>query len=108
MIQEELLGTPGKLRVLMVGAGASGLNVARQMESHMKNYELQIYEKNEDIGGTWFENRSVLDIISFLSDKRRRLISRNTVTPDVLVTFPRTAISTLGNRIRNGQLCKMT
>ncbi|KAL4891195.1 cyclohexanone monooxygenase [Aspergillus ambiguus] len=56
-IQEELLGTPRKLRVLMVGAGASGLNVARHMELHMQNYELQIYEKNEDVGGTWFENR---------------------------------------------------
>lgn len=56
-VTEERLGTPRKLRVVMVGAGASGLCMARHMELHMENYELIIYEKNADVGGTWFENR---------------------------------------------------
>ncbi|VUC25597.1 unnamed protein product [Clonostachys rosea] len=51
------LGEPRHLKVLMVGAGASGLNLARHMDLHMKNFELKIYEKNADVGGTWFENR---------------------------------------------------
>ncbi|KAI1630479.1 cyclohexanone monooxygenase [Exophiala viscosa] len=56
-ITEERLGTPRRLRVVMVGAGASGLNMARHMELHMENYELMIYEKNADVGGTWYENK---------------------------------------------------
>ena len=59
VVTEAPLGTPRSVRVVMVGAGASGLKLARHMELHMKNYELQIYEKNAGIGGTWFENRSV-------------------------------------------------
>ncbi|KAL2419678.1 FAD-binding monooxygenase tazF [Exophiala dermatitidis] len=56
-VTEKPLGEPRKLRVITIGAGASGLNMARQIESHMKNVEHIIYEKNEDVGGTWFENR---------------------------------------------------
>ncbi|KAI8242842.1 FAD-binding monooxygenase [Colletotrichum sp. SAR 10_96] len=56
VVTESPLGTARKLRVLMVGAGASGLNLARHMDLHMENFELTIYEKNSDVGGTWFEN----------------------------------------------------
>ncbi|KAH0432512.1 hypothetical protein CcaCcLH18_06419 [Colletotrichum camelliae] len=56
VVTESPLGTARKLRVLMVGAGASGLNLARHMDLHMENFELAIYEKNSDVGGTWFEN----------------------------------------------------
>lgn len=56
-ITEAPLGTPRKLRVITIGAGASGLNLARQIEAHMDNVEHVVYEKNTDVGGTWFENR---------------------------------------------------
>ncbi|KAI5309586.1 hypothetical protein KEM55_002890 [Ascosphaera atra] len=55
-VKEAPVGTSRHLRVVMLGAGASGLNLAHQMELHMKDYDLTIYEKNEDVGGTWFEN----------------------------------------------------
>lgn len=57
VVTEAPLGTPRRVRVIMVGAGASGLNMARHMELHMENYEIVIYEKNAGVGGTWFENR---------------------------------------------------
>lgn len=56
-VTEEPLGTPRHIRVIVVGAGASGLNTARHMDLHMKNFELVVYEKNPGVGGTWFENR---------------------------------------------------
>ncbi|KIW30173.1 uncharacterized protein PV07_05935 [Cladophialophora immunda] len=56
-ITEQPLGTPRKLRIVTIGAGASGLNLAHQIEQHMENVEHVIYEKNADVGGTWFENR---------------------------------------------------
>jgi NADPH-dependent glutamate synthase beta subunit-like oxidoreductase len=56
-VTEVPLGTPRHIRVVTVGAGASGLNLARHIELHMENVEHIIYEKNEEVGGTWFENK---------------------------------------------------
>ncbi|KAF2088438.1 FAD/NAD(P)-binding domain-containing protein [Saccharata proteae CBS 121410] len=46
-----------KLRVLTIGAGFSGILMAYQIQKYCTNVEHVVYEKNEDIGGTWFENR---------------------------------------------------
>ncbi|KAL5366664.1 hypothetical protein BJX96DRAFT_44220 [Aspergillus floccosus] len=56
-VQENPLGLTRPLRVIAIGAGASGLNLAHQVNKHMSNIELMIYEKNPDVGGTWYENR---------------------------------------------------
>ncbi|KAK3718844.1 hypothetical protein LTR37_004760 [Vermiconidia calcicola] len=46
-----------KLRVLTIGGGVTGILMAYQIQKHCENIEHVIYEKNEDIGGTWLENR---------------------------------------------------
>lgn len=52
------LGTARPMRIIVVGAGFSGLAFAREVETQrLTNVHLQIYEKNASIGGTWFENR---------------------------------------------------
>ncbi|RMJ03531.1 hypothetical protein CDV36_014938 [Fusarium kuroshium] len=56
-IPERRLGEPRHLRIVTVGAGAAGLNLAYQMERHMKAVDHIIYEKNPEVGGTWYENR---------------------------------------------------
>ncbi|KIW63283.1 hypothetical protein PV04_10142 [Phialophora macrospora] len=56
-ILEQPLFTPRAIRIITIGAGASGLNVARNVSQHLQNAELQIYEKNSSVGGTWLENR---------------------------------------------------
>ncbi|KAK6380201.1 hypothetical protein LTS17_005390 [Exophiala oligosperma] len=55
-ILEENFGTKRKLRIIHVGAGASGICVSKFAPEMLENVELQIYEKNPDIGGTWLEN----------------------------------------------------
>lgn len=45
------------LRVVVVGAGISGILAAIRLPQRIPNLSLQVYEKNGDIGGTWFENR---------------------------------------------------
>ncbi|KAH7083601.1 hypothetical protein FB567DRAFT_604618 [Paraphoma chrysanthemicola] len=45
------------MRVICVGAGASGLYLAYKLKHYFTDFTLDIYEKNADIGGTWFENR---------------------------------------------------
>lgn len=49
---------PTKLRVACVGAGASGLCLAYKMERQMVpgSWELTLFEKNPQFGGTWYEN----------------------------------------------------
>ncbi|KAH8703712.1 cyclohexanone monooxygenase [Talaromyces proteolyticus] len=56
-ITEHPLYTKRQLRVICVGAGASGLQLAYKADRLLDNVVLQIYEKNSDIGGTWLENR---------------------------------------------------
>lgn len=45
------------VRVICVGAGASGLLMAYKLQKHFRNFSLQIYEKNPEVAGTWYENR---------------------------------------------------
>lgn len=56
-IQETPLGTARPIRVIAIGAGASGLNLAHKIQNHMQNIDLTLYEKNPEVGGTWYENR---------------------------------------------------
>lgn len=45
------------VRIICIGAGASGLLMAYKLQKHFQNVGLQIYEKNTALGGTWHENR---------------------------------------------------
>ncbi|KAI0117329.1 FAD/NAD(P)-binding domain-containing protein [Daldinia grandis] len=56
-IREAPLGTTKHVRIVGIGAGASGINMIRTLRRNIANYEFVIYEKNEKVGGTWFENR---------------------------------------------------
>jgi hypothetical protein len=46
-----------KLKVLTIGAGLSSIQMAYMIQKHCQNVELVVYEKNAEIGGTWYENR---------------------------------------------------
>ena len=56
-IREQLLGTKKKMRVCFLGAGVSGLDFFHFAEQKLQNVEIICYEKNADVGGTWYENR---------------------------------------------------
>lgn len=56
-IRESPMGTARPLKVIFMGGGCSGINFAYQLQRKMQNVDLQIYEKNNDVGGTWLENR---------------------------------------------------
>ena len=49
--------TERHIRIICVGAGASGLLMAYKLQKHFNNFSLQIYEKNPEVAGTWFENK---------------------------------------------------
>lgn len=56
-INEQLYGTERPLRVIALGAGASGICLAKFLPDRLKNVSLSIYDKNPEFGGTWYENR---------------------------------------------------
>lgn len=56
-IDEQPMGTKRRVKVILMGAGASTLNFLKQAEDHLENVDITVYEKNKDIGGTWLENR---------------------------------------------------
>ncbi|KAH8107384.1 FAD/NAD-binding domain-containing protein [Phellopilus nigrolimitatus] len=44
-------------KVVVIGAGFSGITAGIRFPQRMKNLDLTIYEKNSGVGGTWFSNR---------------------------------------------------
>jgi len=56
-IREEPYGTKRKVRVVLMGAGASSANFLKKAEEQMQNLAITVYEKNRDVGGTWLENK---------------------------------------------------
>ena len=57
VIPEQPLGTKRQVRIITVGAGATGLNFIRTLRLHLTDYTHAVYETNPQVGGTWYENR---------------------------------------------------
>ncbi|KAL2836227.1 putative dimethylaniline monooxygenase [Aspergillus pseudodeflectus] len=52
------LGSLRPLRIIVIGFGAGGINLAHIFsQPRHKNIRIQCYEKNPEVGGTWYENR---------------------------------------------------
>jgi hypothetical protein len=50
--------TPRAIKIICVGAGFSGLSIAKAVSTgKIPNATLTVYEKNASVGGTWYENR---------------------------------------------------
>lgn len=56
-VEERSIDESRPLRVVVIGAGISGILACVRFNQRIPNLDLCIYEKNADIGGTWFENR---------------------------------------------------
>ncbi|RAK87723.1 flavin-binding monooxygenase [Aspergillus costaricaensis CBS 115574] len=57
LISERPIDQPRPLKLIYIGAGISGIVAAIQFLKAVPHLELTIYEKNPELGGTWFENR---------------------------------------------------
>ncbi len=56
-IKDEPVENQRPLKVRVIGAGYSGIYLGIRIPQRLRNVDLQIYEKNEGVGGTWWENR---------------------------------------------------
>lgn len=55
--KEEPIENQRPLKVRVIGAGFSGVYLGIRIPQRLRNIDLKIYEKNEGVGGTWWENR---------------------------------------------------
>jgi cation diffusion facilitator CzcD-associated flavoprotein CzcO len=59
LVQDVALGSHRPIRVVCIGVGYSGLMMSiiakEKMQHH--NVDFQVYEMNNDLGGTWLVNR---------------------------------------------------
>lgn len=55
------------LKIIYIGAGISGIIAAIYFRKFVPSAELVIYEKNPEIGGTWYENRQVHSLLLMCS-----------------------------------------
>lgn len=95
-IIDQPYGSKRKLRVIHIGGGASGICFSKFAEERLENVEVQIYEKNKDVGGTWLENRLVK---TYLDSNLAEPLSD---TPDVPATYLLHLTSSHGRAIRTG------
>ncbi|KAJ5924897.1 hypothetical protein N7454_007536 [Penicillium verhagenii] len=45
------------IKITVIGAGLSGILAGIRFSQQIPNLDLTIYDKNEEVGGTWWENR---------------------------------------------------
>lgn len=46
-----------RIKVVCIGAGYSRILTGIRFPQRIPNLDLVIYEKNDEVGGTWYENR---------------------------------------------------
>jgi len=54
---ETAIDSPRPIKIIVIGAGFSGTLAGVVFPRKIENIQLTIYDKNEDVGGTWLENR---------------------------------------------------
>lgn len=58
-IRNTHLGVRRPIKVLIIGFGAAAINLCHVLgaDQERSNVVIQCYEKNPEVGGTWYENR---------------------------------------------------
>jgi cation diffusion facilitator CzcD-associated flavoprotein CzcO len=57
VISNRSIDEPRSLKVIIIGSGVSGILCAIELKKRVQDLNLVIYDKNEQLGGTWYENR---------------------------------------------------
>ena len=56
-IKEEPVDNFRRMRVVVIGAGYSGIYMSIRIPEWLRNVDLVTYEQNAGVGGTWWMNR---------------------------------------------------
>ena len=85
-IRDPIYQLQRKLKVVVIGAGASGLLLTYKLQRHFDKLDLKVFEKHPAVSGVWLESVGG----SFLLKQCTRecsLLMTYRRTQDVLVTF---------------------
>ncbi|KAI0412944.1 4-hydroxyacetophenone monooxygenase [Xylaria grammica] len=55
-LEDRYIDEPRSLKVVIIGAGLTGITAGALLPRKVPGIRLTIFEKNADVGGTWFEN----------------------------------------------------
>lgn len=55
-LKDEPLDGHRRMKVRVIGAGYSGIYLGIRIPQRLRNVDLQIFEKNDGVGGTWWVN----------------------------------------------------
>lgn len=50
------------IKVICIGAGMSGILCGIRFPQRIANLDLTIYDKNDDVGGVWYENKYAIPL----------------------------------------------
>ncbi len=57
IVSDRTIDNVRPLKVICIGAGVSGILAAINLPKQVQQLDLAIYDKNEELGGTWFGNK---------------------------------------------------
>lgn len=80
-ISQRCMDQARPLKVIYIGAGISGITGAIEFKKRVPELDLVIYEKNEELGGTWFENRYLVSHSSSPNAKKYPVDMRDEKIP---------------------------
>ena len=104
-----------RIRIVCVGAGYSGLMIAYECKYNkaLEGFiDLTIYDKNEDVGGTWLENRysgvavrcSMIDSTALLTDVWELSAMFPRISTPSLLSLTQTGLHSMLQVLRSGPI----
>ncbi|KAJ5484846.1 hypothetical protein N7539_004834 [Penicillium diatomitis] len=70
LIEPRAVDESRPLRIVVIGAGISGILAFIRLNQRVPNLDLCIYDKNADIGGTWLEANVIIQATGALNNRR--------------------------------------
>jgi ribulose 1,5-bisphosphate synthetase/thiazole synthase len=67
------------LKVVVIGAGASGLLLAYKVQRHFDDFHLQVFEKNPAVSGVWSQDVRALFGFKLFTREHKSLIERRRI-----------------------------
>jgi cation diffusion facilitator CzcD-associated flavoprotein CzcO len=59
-IKDEPVENQRPMKVIVIGAGFSGIYTTIRLSQRLRNVSIQVYEQNEEVAGVWWANQHLV------------------------------------------------